>query len=235
MLVANKKKPEPVKNKKSVLAKKKPEPVKKARSVPKKRKQPKTAESPVPKMRASIGGKDRLRRAGIAALALVCCFGIVLSAVSLHAERLQKKVTMIYSGVLQQMCLFPIKFEEDQVRSFVRTTKRRGQTGAFTYFCNTVLQLDTESRSGYILFGSPAGNDCELVMTVLDENGRVFYRSDGVLPGSYITQIQPYFIPESGVHTYTVYVTGYERQGDFRYKCVGVQYSRLRVEVGESS
>ena len=227
--MANEKKPVPAN-------KKKPEQANKAKKLSAQKTRPaaKKKTKAAPKKRARVSGTELLRRILIAALALLIVFGVVLSAVSLHEERLQKKITRTYSGLLQQECLFPIDLDEEQVRQNVRATKRRGQTRAFTYFCNDTLQLDAQSMSGYILFGNPADNDCTLVLSVTDENDRLIYCSDGVSPGKYITMVRPLVPMESGTHACKAYVAAYKGR-DERYKCVGVQYSRLTVEVGGSS
>lgn len=214
--------------------KKKPESAKKTKAVPVKKKKTEAAQTSAPQARVRIESKELLRRIAIAALALLCCFGVVFSALSIRGERLQKKIPLSYAGVLQQSCLFPIGLDESQVRSSVRATKRHGQTYAFTYFCSQRLQLSADSMSGYILFGNPAENDCTLVLTILDKNDHLIYRSDGVEPGNYITQIRPFFNMEGGVYPCKAYVSGYTGR-DFQYKCVGVQYSRLDIEVGGTS
>ncbi len=226
MFVANSRSPEPQR-------KKKPAPGKKKSTVSAKKK-PKPAGASEPKAHARIGVGEVLRGVSVVLLSLVICFGLVLSVVSFRGEQLQKKVVLSYSGVLQRECLFSIDFEDGQVRNFVESTKRRGQTRAFTFFCNTTLLLNADSMSGYILFGNPAENDCDLVLSIVDENGDLIYRSDGVQPGKYISQIRPFVAPEKGAHVCTAYVSGY-RIRDQRYECVGVQYMDLAVEVGGSS
>lgn len=222
--------------KKPSAAKKGSEPAKNKKAVPVKKKKTEPAEPAAPKKRAPIFSGETLRRVLIAAVALLCCFGFVLSAVSVHGELLQRKAAFPYQGVQQRDCLFPIDFEEGQLRALIDSTKRHGQTRAFTYFCNSALQVNEATMTGYILFGNPAGNDCDLVLSIVDENGDVIYRSDGVKPGSYITQIRPSIDPQFGTQECTAYVSGYTGTDEpFLYKCVGVQHSRLIVQMGESS
>lgn len=248
--MANKKQPVPARRKKPEPAQKnKPAPARSVKSGAAKKKQPasvrgktvtvkkqpdpareKKPEPPVPK--AQISPKELLRRCLIVILAIVTAFGVSLSVVSLRNERLQNKITLIYSGVLEDDYVFPIEFSDEQVRESVKQTRRHGQTRAFTYFCDDHLRLDPIDRYGFIMFGNPEENDCQLVLSILDEDGKLVYRSKGVEPGNYITQIRPYVQLEAGSYAYTAYVSAYVRE-DYRYKCVGVQYSRLTVEVGE--
>ncbi len=181
------------------------------------------------------GGKERLRRAAFALLAVLAVFGIVVSALSVRSEQLQKKVTLLYAGMLERDNVMPIELSEKRVRESVRATKRHGDTHAFTYFCTRTLQLEANAMSGYILFGNPADNDCDLVLSIFDDKDALIYRSGGIKPGTYLTQIRlPVEAWEGGTYVCKAVVTAYKGT-DLPYKCVGAQYSRLTVKVGETS
>lgn len=243
---AAKKKPEPsAKKKPELAAKKKPEPAAKEKPEPAAKKKPEpakmkkkaSADKPMPEKtsaRNPLPGTEILRRVLIAALAvLVVCAG-VLSGYSLHGERLQQKLDVHYTGILQRDNLHPIAFEDEQVKAHVRATKRHGQTGAFTFFCNNTLRLSNVNMTGFILFGNPADNDCALVLTILDKDGNRIYRSGGVQPGQYISRIHPSVEWEDGDYACTAYVSAFRGEGK-DYRCIGVQYTRLTVKVGETS
>ena len=197
------------------------------------RKQTQPAEPSEPK-KARGGVKAILSGVLIAALVLVMIGGVTLSVVSMHNEKLQRKITLIYAGILQEDFLFPINLTDSEVESSVQATKRHGMTRAFTYFCNDTLRLNEASLSGYIYFGNPAENDCDLVLTVFADDGRLVYRSGGVQPGNYITRIQPFGDVTDKETVCTAYVSAYKGSGK-NYKCIGVQYSRLVMKVGETS
>lgn len=220
----NKKNPEPVRANA-------PAPAKKAKTKPAVRKKRK----PRPSAGKASGGMERLRRAAVVLLAIVAVCGIVVSALSVRSELLQKKVTLVYAGMLQKENVVPIALTNAQVRACVRDTKRHGDTYAFSYFCSRTLQLDADTMSGYILFGNPAGSGCDLVLSIFDGDGSLIYRSGGVTPGNYLTQIR--FSAEdweSGSYPCRAVVTAYKGH-DLQYKCIGAQYSRLTVKVGETS
>ena len=233
---AGKAKPEPAKKKpqagkaKPAPAKDKSEPVRKKKTAPAKKTKPKLS---VPK--APADGRDLLRRIAIVLLAALTVSGIALSAVSLRNDRLQNKVTLLYAGMLQKANVMPITMQESDVRRNVRSTKRHGKTSAFTYYISRTLQLNADSLTGYILFGNPADNDCDLVLSVFDEADNLIYRSGGVRPGTYLTQIRPDVDGWAlGAHNCKAVVTAYRGQ-DIAYRCIGAQYSRLTVKVGETS
>ena len=227
---AAKKKPEPAAKKKPELAaKKKPEPAKMKKKASAGKQKPEK-----PSVRNPLPGTEILRRVLIAALAvLVVCAG-VLSGYSLHGERLQQKLDVHYTGILQRDNLYPIAFEDEQVKAHVRATKRHGQTGAFTFFCNKTLRLSNVNMTGFIVFGNPADNACALVLTILDKDGNRIYRSGGVEPGQYISRIHPSVEWEDGDYACTAYVSAFRGEGK-DYRCIGVQYTRLTVKVGETS
>ncbi len=223
--MANKKKPAPISKTKTAQAKKK-------KPIAVNQKSPKPVEPSAPKSRAD--GREILRRAAIAALAVVLVFGIALTVDSMRGELLQNKITLVYSGVLQQESLFSIEAEDDWVHEGVRATKRHGQTRAFTCFCNDTLQLNEANMTGYIYFGNPVDNDCTLVLSVFDKNNTLLYRSGGVEPGKYVTQIRPFYVLAKGTYPCTAYISAYAGR-DQDYRCVGVQYMHLTVKVGETS
>ena len=258
MLVKKQKKPMPAKGKKSVSSKGKTSaPAKGKKPVPAKGKMPAAAAGKKPERpqkkkavqavrtkaaasgsaapKAPADGKAILFRVLIAVTAVLAAFGIVLSAVSLRNEHLQRKVELYYAGMLQESGVSPITITDEQVRQSVRNTKRHGNTRAFTYYCARTLKLDAETRRGYILFGNPADNDCDLVLSILDENDNLIYRTGGVEPGKYLTMIRPDVDEwECGTYTCKAYVCAYEGEG-LDYKCIGAQYSRLTVKIGETS
>ena len=170
-----------------------------------------------------------LRRCAILLLCIGLVFGTVLSAVSVRSELLQKKYRFIYGGSLQKECLFDLTIDAESVRKYVREMDRHGQTRKFAFFCNDTLAPDTMNGLCAIMFGSPDTNDCILILSIYDENGDMLYRSDGVEPGKYISQIRLVTDMENGAHTCRAYVTAYDRDN---YACIGVQYTDLTVQIG---
>ena len=172
-----------------------------------------------------------LRRALIALLCAGMAFGTLLAAFSVRGELLQRKLPFVFGGQMQRTCIFDLDLGEEELRLRMQNTKRHGQTTAFTYFCNDELYLPSAYEGGVIMFGSPADNDCVLILTIVDDEGTVVYRSDGVAPGKYITSINPAISRENGSRACRVYVTGYEMT-KHGYVCIGTQYSRLTVQIG---
>ena len=235
----NKKSAQPVRGEKNAPAKKQdPKPARVKKAAPVKKVKPKrvTGEKQAPSAtKAPLGGREILRRAAVAAAVLLTVCGIVLSSVSLYNDLLEKKVPLYYAGMLQRENVMPIEMQDEQVRKSVRATKRHGKTHAFDYFCSRTIQLDPDSLSGYILFGNPAGNDCDLILSIFDSEDNLLFRSGGLTPGNYLTQIRLAVDGwENGEYACKAVVTAYRGQ-NIDYKCIGAQYSRLTVKVGETS
>lgn len=172
-----------------------------------------------------------LRCALIALLCAGILSGTLLAAFSIRGELLQRRLPFVFGGQMQRTCIFDMDLGEEEFRLRMQNTKRHGQTTAFKYFCNDVLALPSAHEGGVIMFGSPADNDCVLILTIVDDEGRVVYRSDGVAPGKYITMINPAISRENGNCLCRAYVTGYEMT-KHGYVCIGTQYSRLTVQFG---
>lgn len=232
-VTAEKKKPSPAGKKKPVTAGKKKSAA--DRKIAKPAAAEKRVQTRASAPKAPVGVWESLRRAAIVAAALLAVFGVVLSVISVHNEKLQSKGVQYYAGLLQEECVQPIELTDEQVRQSVRNTMRHGQTHAFSYYCSRTLNLDADNLTGYILFGNPADNDCDLVLSIYDSEDNLIYRTGGLTPGKCITLIRPSVDEwERGTYACRAIVTAYRGQG-LDYKCIGAQYSRLTVNVGVTS
>ena len=172
------------------------------------------------------------RTGAVLLLCIGILFGTVLTAVSVRGELLKKKIQFVYSGILQDECLFDLTIDADLARQKVQDMKRHGQIRKFSFFCNDALSPDPTNGNCMIMFGNPDTNDCILVLSIMDENGNLLYRSGGVEPGKYISQIRLAPNVLSAAKSYRAYVSAYDRDG---YSCIGVQYTTLTVQSGGES
>lgn len=185
---------------------------------------------PKPKAK-KVDAHSLLRPAVIVLLCIGVVCGAALTWISVQGELLQRKVPFIFGGQEQLECIYTLSLDDDAVQEKVQNTRRHGQTRAFTYFCNDTLYVQSANGYGAILFGNPASNDCTLVLTIVDAQEEVIYRSGGVSPGKYITMIRPTLEGADGSYPCRAYVAGYA-PSDRGFVCVGMQYSELTVQLG---
>lgn len=167
---------------------------------------------------------------------LILCAGVFVAAVcfavaSGYNEFMLRKIGVSYAAVLQRESVYDIGIDAEEVKQRVKDTDRNGQKSAFGYFCESEISLRNSTQYGALIFGNPESNDCDLVATILDKDGRLLYRSDGIAPGKYLSQIRLFAGLEAGEHTCRLYVVGFDRETQ---KAVGVQYTKLKIVVEEN-
>lgn len=167
---------------------------------------------------------------------LILCAGVFVAAVcfavaSGYNEFMLRKIGVSYAAVLQRESVYDIGIDAEEVKQRVKDTDRNGQKSAFGYFCEEELSLRNSTQYGALIFGNPESNDCDLVATILDKDGRLLYRSDGIAPGKYLSQIRLMDGLDAGEHTCRLYVVGFDRE---TRKPVGVQYTKLKIVVEEN-
>lgn len=108
--------------------------------------------------------------------------------------------------------------------------KRHGQKSKFLFFANTEISFDKWYSNGKLIFGNVEQNNCELVITIFDKEGKtVLYRSDGIKPGYYIPEIRLFEQLDDGEYKTRMYVAGYDPDSN---ELVGVQYVKVKLIVG---
>ena len=74
-----------------------------------------------------------------------------------------------------------------------------------------------------------------LLFSLVDSNGVVIYRSLGVVPGRYITNIRLSKYLDYGVNELTLYVSAFVAEGtkdDYHFERIGTQKTKVEVHVG---
>lgn len=161
----------------------------------------------------------------------VLVFSVCFAVVSGYNEFLLKKVGVSYAAILQRESVYDINIDADAVKQRVKDTDRNGQKSSFAYFCEEKITFRNCTQYGALIFANPETNDCDLVVTLLDKDGHLLYRSDGIAPGKYLSQIRLFAGLEAGEHTCRLYVAGFDRE---TRKPVGVQYTKLKIIVEEN-
>lgn len=168
----------------------------------------------------------------LAVCSAVLVFAVCLSVVSGYNEFLLQKVGTGYAAVLQRESVYPIGIDADEEVQRIRETNRHGQKTAFRYFCEEEITFRNCTSFGALILANPQSNDCDLVATIFDKDGRILYRSDGIEPGKYLSQIRLMEGLQAGEYPCRLYVTGFDRQTQ---KAVGVQYTKLKIIVEENT
>lgn len=166
-------------------------------------------------------------------VALILCAGVLIFAIcfavsSGYNEFMIRKLGVDYAAVEQQQSMYDIDIDAAEVKERVKNTNRHGQKSAFTYFCEEQILFPSYSPYGSLIFANPASNDCDLVVTILGRDGRFLYRSDGIAPGKYLSQIRLMDELEAGEHACRLYVMGFDRETN---KPVGIQYTNLKIVI----
>ena len=123
-----------------------------------------------------------------------------------------------------------IEISEEKQLERADETDRHGEKRKFTFFSETEISFDKWYSKGKLIFGSVSQNTCDLVVTIIGEDGKtVLYRSDGILPGCYIPEIRLFEQLKPGEYKCRLFVTGYDSKTD---ALIGVQYVNIKLIVG---
>lgn len=175
-------------------------------------------------------GNNKLRFAAMIVLAVLLVCSVPLILVSRHNEKLYNSVEFTYAGMLHEEYLYSMDIDAAEQAERVEGMKRHGKKKAFDYFCNETLEFDSASSYGSVLFANVECNDCILVFTIKDEDGNMLFRSGGIEPGKYVSQLRLYNRLEVGTHPARLFVTGYDRETK---ACIGVQYTDVEIRIGD--
>ena len=123
-----------------------------------------------------------------------------------------------------------IEISEDKQLERADAVKRHGHKNKFTFFTNTEIDFEKWYSGGKLIFGNVSQNACDLVVTIFSEDGKtILYRSDGIEPGHYISEIRMFEQLAHGSYKTKMFVAGYEHDSN---KLVGIQYVKIKLIVG---
>ncbi len=119
-------------------------------------------------------------------------------------------------------------FSDSQQAMFIDSVGAYG-TDAFEFYFNTNVTLDDNGETENLRFGNPKGNDCILVATVYDEDGRVLYRSLGLEAGKEINSAKFFEEISYGTHDVKVAVNAYDSETNEK---IATKYAKIKLSVG---
>lgn len=122
----------------------------------------------------------------------------------------------------------PSAFSENQQAMFIASMGAHG-TDDFDFYFNTNVILDDSGETENLRFGNPQGNDCVLVATVFDKDGKVLYRSLGLEAGKEINSAKFFEEIEFGTHDVKVAVNAYDTETNEK---IATKYAKIKLSVG---
>ena len=115
-----------------------------------------------------------------------------------------------------------------QQQVFIDSLKAKGNK-SFKFYINSVIKIDDDFSADELCLGNPSENDCILIATLYDSDGRVLYRSLGIEPGTEINRAKLFTELSYGVHDVKVAVNAYDKKS---YNRIGTQYAKIKLAVG---
>ena len=165
-------------------------------------------------------------------IALIMVVAVLLSAFSIRNYRLNKILEYNYIGTLENRSVRDIEINEEEQAERAKDMKRKGQKSKFDFFCNNEIEFEYSTAYGTLVLANIATNDCIIVASIFDEDENLIYRSGGIEPGRYLSQIRLFAPPKDGKHTCRLYVSAYDKETN---EVIGVQYTDLTIWIGVSA
>lgn len=119
-------------------------------------------------------------------------------------------------------------FNAQQQQVFVEALNARGSK-KFSFYFNSVVNVDDDFSTDVLCFGNPKTNDCVLIATVYDKDDTVLYRSLGLEPGKEINSAKLFEELSYGIHDVKVAVNAYDRKTNEK---IGTKYAKIKIAVG---
>ena len=134
-----------------------------------------------------------------------------------------------YNGKLEsEEAALESVFNSQQQGVFVDSVKSHG-SGKFDFYINTVVEIDDNSETHNLCFGNPEENDCILIATIFDDDGRILYRSLGLESGKELNKAKMFEYLKYGMHDVTVSVNAYDQKSKEK---IGTRYAEIKLAVG---
>jgi|GEM_PF-3447457 hypothetical protein len=156
--------------------------------------------------------------------------GVMVLCISLFSYKVPQKAVPVYKGLME-----PVRnvreIEYDLARQLAETENLdvKGDKKAFKFYANTELMIDEWYERIPVNLGNVETNKCDFIVTLLDKDDNMLYRSLGVKPGNYLPTIE--LFDEMAYGTYDLYlvVSGYNSS---TFEHVGSVYTKFKLVIG---
>ena len=129
-----------------------------------------------------------------------------------------------------------IAISDEKQHEYIDGMKVKGNTSKFSFYCNTEISVSKQDSLVPIAFSNPTMSENILLCTIVNEDGVIVYRSLGVVPGRFITNVRFSQYLKFGMNEFTMYVSAFEPTKDsdeILYNRVGTQKVKIKVACGE--
>lgn len=164
------------------------------------------------------------------ALCLVIAAIAGISRVAFDRFSVPKEAVTEYGGRnVDDKDLLVIGHDAADQEKFSDNMKRRGDVKKFDFYAAERVHIAEASDPIEIGLANPINNNCAFIVSLVDNEGNLCYRSLGIpngyiLPKIYLTQVMPY-----GSYDMKLVVSAYDKE---TYEHIGTQYSDFTLEIG---
>ena len=190
-------------------------------------------------LKDKINSMDRSKLAYIVFATAITVLLVILAVLLLcgvFATDELKAATVVYYGRNEsENTVSVISSDEEAQKDYVKGTKASGYTGRFDFYAQTEINLNDDGDLAPLSISNPTYNDCTIIVTITNGDGKVLYRSLGIKPGQYINSVSFNNGLNYGENNLKIYVTAFEGDGGKNgrsFKRIGNQFVDLKVNVG---
>ncbi len=129
-----------------------------------------------------------------------------------------------------------IAISQEQQEEFIKNTKAKGNTRKFSFYANTAMEVSKPDSLLPVSIANPSTSEEILLCTIVNENGVIVYRSLGIIPGRYVSNVRLSQYLDYGKNELTLYVSAFKAEGEgdtLTYKKLGTQTAEIEVTVGD--
>ena len=142
----------------------------------------------------------------------------------------------VYSGrTFADDEVYLISISDEQQKELIEKTDAKGNTTKFSFYSNTGIEVQKPDSLLPLAISNPTTSEVILLCSLVNSDGVVVYRSLGIVPGRYVTNIRLSQYLDYGNNDMTLYVSAFRAEGEgdtFEYKKVGTQKAEIQVIVG---
>jgi len=168
----------------------------------------------------------------VSAIALVLLVALAATLVVLLSNRIPELAVSEYNGQNATVStVSDITVDEGTQLERYNEIKRKikGDKKEFKFYARPSIEIDEKYKEGIIMFSNLTVNDCTLILTIMDEEDDIIFRSMGIAPGKCMQRLSLTKTLTFGEHEVTMYVTAYDSE---TYEIIGTQYMKLDLMFG---
>ncbi|MEI6578261.1 MAG: hypothetical protein WCN92_02215 [Eubacteriales bacterium] len=155
---------------------------------------------------------------------------IIFFVISLFSYHVPVSAVPMYNGLIEESVnVRDIEVGLDEQLQKAADTKSGGNKRAFKFFANKDLMIDEWYGQMPLVLGNIDSNKCDFLVTILDKNDKILYRSMGITPGNYLPSVKLFEMMDYGTYDLMVIVAAYNQK---TFEKIGVQHMKLKLVIG---